>query len=199
MMKRILMLVVTFLLMFTSFAHAYSISDVKFTGEAKSGSILGVSVTPVLPLGGYSYDTPLLNDYYIDGKVVISVRGIGVSITNNTDAVAVINWKDSSIDVDGQPYGVPFLDGMKYMNAGNPNATPNSVIPPHQTIEKLVFLPNVKMMSRHWNVEGAPLLRVKNRVINLYVSVTVRGTTDYAIVSTPGINMLLKGISAYGY
>jgi len=75
--------------------------------------------------------------YHEFGKA--HIQGIVVTIKNNSNEVVVIKWSESCISTDGRSC-IPFLEGMKYKDAGNPSATPDSIISPRGTLTKALYL-----------------------------------------------------------
>jgi hypothetical protein len=49
--------------------------------------------------------------------------------------------------------GIPFFDGMHYRDAGNPSATPDTLVPPGQIVEKSIYVSNVKFGASLANEE----------------------------------------------
>ena len=72
---------------------------------------------------------------------VVGVAGYTVTLTNTTDKLMAIKWSQSSITL-GSTTGLPFLDGMRYRFAGNPSATPDAIVPPHQSVKVNVYIPS---------------------------------------------------------
>ncbi len=70
---------------------------------------------------------------------VIGVEGVVVYMTNTTDRRLTIKWSRSRFDI-GQYNGMPFLPGMRYMDAGKPEFLRDTVIEPHQTYRETVLI-----------------------------------------------------------
>ncbi len=85
----------------------------------------------------------------------MTITGYELSLLNNSDKPLIIKWSNSSISIAGKN-GLPFLSGMKYINAGNPSATPNTIIPPGEIIKLQVYLPAAQF-NRGWDIEGVPV------------------------------------------
>jgi len=66
-----------------------------------------------------------------------SIKGISIEVNNQTDAIVKILWDESSISYEGKSFPV-FLDGMKYINAGQVNAPP-TIIAKGQTTRRDVY------------------------------------------------------------
>ncbi len=79
--------------------------------------------------------------YYKDWegtKYVLGVSGVQLELSNLSDEVVVIDWAESLFEL-GNYSGVPFLAGMKYVDAGKPEKTPKTIIPPHSTKSVSLF------------------------------------------------------------
>ena len=90
--------------------------------------------------------------------------------------------------------GVPFLNGIKYKDAGNPNALPNDVIAPHSSIKKGMYLPRVHIRkgdieySSRWVHDGAILFKGVFRKLDYYICISkTDGTKEVLHINTPGI------------
>lgn len=73
--------------------------------------------------------------YYKDWegtKYVLGVSGVQLEFSNLSEEVIVIDWAESLFEL-GNYSGIPFLAGMKYVDAGNPDKTPKTILPPHST------------------------------------------------------------------
>lgn len=194
-MKKALFILLS-LLMLSNIACAEKLSDSQlaalkqratFTETPAPVSLNGVNALIVAQqvVSGFN-DGLKENDVYSSMFYYLGVIGMDIKFTNNNDYVAVINWKDSNVSVDGRNYGVPFLSGMKYRDAGNPAATPNTIIPPKGSVTVSALLPSVEF-KRMWLYKPAPLLRDKFIKLTYYISITTGGKQDYLTVTSPGI------------
>lgn len=116
----------------------------------------------------------------------IQVDGVLMELTNNSDQMLVIRWAESNISI-GDFYGIPFLDGMKYANAGNPSATPDSIIPPKQTIKKPVYISRVKFYDNEWAVNGVFIPIDNSLKVQLYLKAIDSNNNSkyYSAISSP--------------
>ena len=152
----------------------------------------GLTVTPISFNPGFTSNQSANNpDMYGEPYIgVACINGLTLVLENTTNNVLVVSWKDSVISVDGQVYGIPFMSGMKYVDAGNPSATPNTVIPPGAKITIAANIPDVGLVSRRWQIHGAPLLKSKAREFSLYLAINSNGATNYLTVTAPGIKVM---------
>ncbi|WP_419046953.1 hypothetical protein [Phascolarctobacterium faecium] len=163
--------------------------NTKFISEPIPVSEFGLNITPLLPLTGFTSNQNANNpNMYGEPRIgVACITGVKFSIKNETPNVIVISWKDSVISVDGEILGIPFIPGMKYANAGNPSATPNTVLPPGAIINTATYISKVNFSGRHWQIDGVPLLKDRSRIFNIYIATTSNGATNYINITTPGI------------
>ena len=146
-MKKILLFV---LLMVALCSHCFAADcGVKFATEPAPVTMYGLTIKPVSPIMGER----LYRGYPTAQLVGANVAGLSVTVTNNTNEMAIIEWGKSSIDFDGKPCGVPFMTGMKYKDAGKPEATPSTPLRPGASQEFTAFYPNVEFI-RSWNLGG---------------------------------------------
>ena len=131
---------------------------------------------------------------YGDKKRAVALTGFTVEITNPTDELVFIEWKNSAVTLDGDSIGVPFLNGIKYKDAGNPNALTNDVIAPHSSIKKGMYLPRVHIRkgdveySSRWVHDGAILFKGVFRKLDYYICISkTDGTKEVLHINTPGI------------
>lgn len=214
-MKKLLTIsaILVFATMFTSPGFAKLISDpplkthcVRFTSPASKTDADGVEIYAYNAIGGtksqvnfvsdiktgktkVTYGATPESDNYGDKKSVLTAIGLYIQFVNSKSAPAVISWKNSSISSGDKNFGVPFLEGMKYMDAGNPSATPDTIILPGQKVLKKVFIPNVKFVGSRWTHDGVTITPSKDVSITLVLSVNGKFFT----VVTPGINFVLNG------
>ena len=88
-----------------------------------------------------------------------AVKGIQLKLENKSNLVKVLRWAESSMTI-GTFSGIPFLDGMKYIDAGSPTATPNTVLAPGQTmtvalnISRTKRTPGSRFSTGTWEIES---------------------------------------------
>ncbi|AIF51310.1 hypothetical protein [Pelosinus sp. UFO1] len=146
-------------------------SNARFSSVVPLETVLdnGVSIKFVTLMTGY-----LVEDwgksYYTSKQGLLgvpytaTVEGVRISINNPTTKVAIMKWSESNLSIDSFS-GIPFLDGMKYRDAGNPAFTPNTIIMPGQIVEKSLFISNItyaasmSTMKHEWQVIGVPIRR----------------------------------------
>lgn len=117
-----------------------------------------------------------------------TLNGISCTFQNTSDKVLIIKWADSAIS-SGSFSGIPFLSGMKYTDAGNPSATPDTLIAPGQTISKDVYISRVKFKNNWWII-GEPI--PKQGGIKCILSIKVvdgNGNYQYFSPQTPLIGV----------
>lgn len=120
----------------------------------------------------------------------ISIYGASIDITNNSDQIYVIQWGGSSMKC-GTFSGLPFLGNMKYRDAGNPSATPDTIIPPKQTISRNVYISRIKWYDGGWGFNG-DLIPIDNHInIQLYLKILDNtNTVKYFSIVSPHIGLV---------
>ena len=122
-------------------------------------------------------------------KAPIEFWGINVYIRNKSDEVKVIKWSESTF-VAGNFAGLPFLDGMKYVNANNPSALPDTILPPGQDVDKAVYLSRVTFSGIDWYIDGEYIPKNNTLKASLYLKILdSKGNSSYYTISTPQIGM----------
>ena len=118
---------------------------------------------------------------------IIGVQGVQLELTNTTDEVMVIKWSESSFSL-GTFTGMPFLDGMKYTDANNPSATPDTVIPPNKSVYKTIYISYVKYTNDGW-FQGYTHVRAdKSLKADVYMKVLdSTGKSNYCSAGSPKI------------
>lgn len=114
----------------------------------------------------YGKERMLLNTFLTR----INLNGIKVAIVNYSDHIYVIQWANSSISF-GNFTGIPFLDGMKYKDAGNPAATPDSIIPPKTIVYRTLYTSNVEFSNGDWSIKGEWIPTNNSMIINVYLKI----------------------------
>jgi hypothetical protein len=165
-----------------------NMKNVKFVSESSPVIHNNVTFYPFAPLGGINRDVKgsANSDSYGNDFATLSTTGIILSIVNNSNSPINISWKDSTINIDGKQLGTPFLEGMRYADAGNPSATPPTIVGAGQKANVFVFTPNVRFINGSWNNNGYPLKPSKNIVTTIYAMVNGQIVT----ITTPGINLI---------
>jgi len=153
--------------------------------------------TPSIWWGGETRATP---NYYSQkstawingGLYAIKCGGTGLKITNTSSQIYIIKWAESSISI-GRSNGIPFLDGVKWKDAGNPSATPESIIPPGGSIDKTVFLPSVAFDSYRatWSITGEPIPKDNSLRVVLCLKISDgNGVSKYYTAQSPTLGLM---------
>lgn len=118
---------------------------------------------------------------------VLGVSGVDLKLTNNTDKVMVVKWSESAFNL-GSFSGIPMLPGMKYKDAGNPSATPDTIIPPKKSASVVLYTSNATLQNGEWE-EGYEYVYVdKSLKASVYMKVLdPSGASSYSIVESPPI------------
>ncbi|MDR2006568.1 MAG: hypothetical protein LBP78_04930 [Acidaminococcales bacterium] len=74
------------------------------------------------------------------------IEGVILNLVNNSGEVLTIRWRESLLAC-GDLATMPFLPGMKYEDAGNPSATPDTILPPKKRQQLIVYFSNVNLSS----------------------------------------------------
>jgi len=169
----------------------YKTTSVRFTSAPEHIDVDGMDVCAINPIGSTnSVFSDITEKSALCGEKTTALSAIGlyVNVDNKGTAPAVISWKNSSISVvykgNSKNYGVPFLYGMKYKDAGNPSATPDSVIAPGQKTTIRVYLPEVSFYGSGWIHRGRVVEYGTD--FNMILVMSVNG--KYITINTPGIN-----------
>ena len=118
---------------------------------------------------------------------VLGVTGLNVTLVNNSNQLLVIKWSESSYTMGGYA-GIPFLDGMKYINAGNPSALADSILPPNTQLTRNIFQSNVQFINGQWQKGYQPIREDSGLQGSLYLKVVDQnGNSSYASVTTSPI------------
>jgi len=125
-------------------------------------------------------------------KDEVDVDGIMVRIRNSSKEVFVIKWGQSSIFTDGRSC-IPFLAGMKYRDAGNPSATPDSVIPPDGEVAKTIFFSDQIWGPSPWTI-GKVFLKLNQSMKFILVLKIQKGneSPNYYTINSPVISCIPK-------
>lgn len=125
----------------------------------------------------------------IEGHAELTITGVVVEITNSSDQVRIVRWRESSISTNSFS-GIPFLDGMYYYDAGTAN-TPDTIIGPGQKLRKEVSMSRIGS-----NLLGGQVIVGESVPINGSVNVTLllkivdeTGNGTYCTVTVPPIGL----------
>ena len=168
-----------------------------FTAEPNPINLNGLQIVSSAPIGGFERRlTPIdKNKYYTDGYNYVGIKGIVLSFTNETNSVAIVSWRDSVISVDGHSYGMPYIAGMPYREAGNPSATPNTIIPPKTVANISIYIPTISFFDGNWYHYPAFVQREETIKLSCYMNVTVNGNISYVSLETPPISLERQSVS----
>ncbi|WP_370762990.1 hypothetical protein [Megamonas funiformis] len=126
----------------------------------------------------------------------VCITGFGILINNKSDKVVTINWNKSVICVDGISLGIPFTDGIKYIDAGKENIIPSSILPPNSILVRNLYIPQVHLrpgdfsFKTQWVIDGAILLKNKSRKFDFYIATEYEdGINEYIHVDIPPISV----------
>ena len=116
-------------------------------------------------------------------KVVLGVSGVGLECVNLSDEVIVIDWAESLFEL-GSYSGIPFLADMKYVDAGKPEKTPKTIIPPRSTKE-VILLHGEPYFSDKWHNGYAPISTYGDLKALVALKVMINDKTKYYTYITP--------------
>lgn len=207
-MKKIVIIIITFCFLFSSLAFAQAedyqkdtmdhIGFIDYIGSNALSNNISIDFTSVslYQIRSSNRDPKF---YYAKGRflfdtfpVEISVRGVEITITNKSDKLQIIKWNESVFDL-GYYSGIPFLSDMAYANAGNPQQTPDTIIPPGKTISKELYIAKTYYsdVDEHWEVAGTLIPRDNSLSANLYIKVADEdGNSKYYTVKSPHIGFI---------
>ncbi|MEN6565878.1 MAG: hypothetical protein ABFC57_06220 [Veillonellales bacterium] len=196
-MKRSVSITIVFLLLVLTMSSsaAFAKSDVEKARDAANKVVFlaavgdpqqfdnGLVVTFKAPASGQRVQEPVAGYYHFDWWFP-TIDGVSCKFKNTSDQVLVIKWSESAIST-GSFSGVPFLDGMRYTDAGNPSATPDTLIPPGNSVQKDIFLPRTEFKS-YWRVIGEPIPINGSVQLNLAIKVVdSKGAYQYLNLQVP--------------
>lgn len=143
-----------------------------------------------MPIGGNLEESG--NYYWYKAGIVginhiLGVQGVYLELTNSTDKILIVKWSESSFNL-GNFSGIPLLAGMKYNDAGNPSATPDTIIPPNKSVNVVLYISDVTFGNGNW-VQGYEYVRVDNSLrASVYMKVLDdKGSSSYSIAESPTI------------
>lgn len=99
-----------------------------------------------------------------------SLQGIKVSIANHSDQIYIVQWSGSAMSF-GSFVGMPFLSGMKYIDAGKPNVTPDTIIPPKTNITASLYTSDVEFLGGEWYMHGEWIPADNSMNVKLYLKI----------------------------
>lgn len=121
------------------------------------------------------------------GSVICT--GVNIELKNNSTEVLIIKWSESNISI-GQYSGMPFLDGMKFKDAGNPAYTPDTILPPNKVLSRSIYTSSVTFAGMNWTIGGEPIPKDNSMQITLTLKVLdASGTAKYFVVTSPTIGI----------
>lgn len=119
---------------------------------------------------------------------VFGVKGIKLKIENLTDNVLIFRWNESLIQI-GETGGMPFIKGMLFSDAGNPDETPNTIIPPKASVRiELYPAVSVKRISGVWENQIVPISDEGTTRVTVTMRVEEEGENNSCSYTTPCIN-----------
>lgn len=152
----------------------------------------GLTVSMDMPIGAYAaLDAQGISDssgLYKSGALAVSVAGVLATFKNESDQLYIIHFAKSNISL-GYITAVPFVDGMHYKDAGNPAATPDLIVPPHQSVTKAIYAAYYTLLS-DWSLLNTSIPVREDRSVKgaLYLNVQQAGFPEkYITVSIPPI------------
>ena len=162
-----------------------------------------LKVTAQTPITGHTFSgdlkikpaDPACDVYYFrvsgigHADNVFGVKGVSLKLENLTDKVLVIRWNESVIQI-GNTSGMPFLSGMKYIEAGKPASLPNTIIPPKTFVTMDVYPATKVQYSRSWGwgVLVEPINTQGTSQIIITMKVEEDGANKYYSFKTPCLN-----------
>lgn len=154
---------------------------------------IGLEIQFIRPIISILFNSNYPTSGYVsDNRVSIaSIAGVGVTLENVTDQIIIIHWGKSNISI-GDDSVVPFIDGMKYVDAGNPSATPDTLVPPHKTIPKVIYSAYPKFNDGDWSSFDTGIPVPENDKISgtLYLNVQIgNNEPQYITVPIPNIGV----------
>lgn len=156
----------------------FKTTDVHFVTPLESKTVDNLTICIVDPIGSTTKVSSAVTEnspYYGEGNYALATMGVNIEFENKGTEAAVISWKNSSISTNLKNYGIPFIEGMKYKDAGNPSATPDTIVAPTQKFVKKVFLPTTVYTGSMfgWAVKGTPIPCGKD--FNMILVISVNG------------------------
>ena len=173
-----------------------------------------IKVTMQRPITGISFSgeigikpaEPTCNVYYFrvsgigHADNVFGVKGLAMQLENLTDNVLVIHWKDSVIQI-GNNGGMPFINGMKYIDAGKPSETPNTVLPPKASLNIEIY-PATKVKyysSWGWHILVEPISSDGSTQATVTMKIEENGASKYYSFKSPQMDFPTAFLAEYKY
>ncbi len=173
-----------------------------------------LKVSAISPVTGISFSgslgvkpsSPECNVYYFrvsgigHADNVYGVKGLTLKFENLSDNVLVVHWNESAIQL-GSVSGLPFINGMKYISAGKPSETPNTIIPPKASVNVDVYpSTTVKYDSLHgWHNLIEPISTSGTTHAILTMKIEDNGSSKYYSYKSPCMNFPDSFIKQYKY
>lgn len=145
------------------------------------------TVVGTYPIAYLSSELSKNERFYSKGDWVAMIKGVEFEIENTTSDVASINWGKSIMSANRVQVGTPFLSSMKFTDAGNPNATPDTIVIPNSKVKIAAYTPFVRFAGGGWLHEGLPLLRGDTLNISYYLHISINGVSKYYNLDLPGL------------
>ena len=173
-----------------------------------------IKITTVSPITGIDFSgkigvkpsDPKSDMYYFrvsgigHADNVYGIKGVTLKLENLTDNVLIIHWNESAIQI-GNTSSVPFINGMKYISAGKPSETPNTIIPP-KTFANVDVYPavNVKYDSMlDWHIFIEPIHTDGSTQAVVTMKVEEDGAAKYYSYKSPYMNFPETFLAQYRY
>ena len=108
-----------------------------------------------------------------------TLQGARVSIENSSDKIYVIKWSESVMQF-GTFSGIPYIADMKFIDAGDKNKTPDTVITPHTTATLSIYTNNVEFskFDSDWHINGEPVPINNSIGIKLFLKIYDENNTS---------------------
>lgn len=168
------------------------ISDDPLSTTLENGVVVAIADAKLQ----WRFGTECMPGYYstktgglFSSKVPIELSGINVVFRNSSNDLKIIKWAESNIAV-GSFSCLPFLEGVKWANAGNPSALPDTILAPGQSMYKVIYLSRVMLAGHEWQIIGEQIPKDNSQRISLYLKIAdSNGTAKYYTVKTPTIGI----------
>ena len=128
--------------------------------------------------------------YYKDWegtKYVLGVSGVQLEFSNLSDEVIVIDWAESLFEL-GNYSGIPFLTGMKYIDAGKPEKTPKTILPPHSA-KTIALFHGEPYLRTNWQDGYAVISTYGDLKALVAMKVMINDKTKYYTYVTPRMHI----------
>lgn len=149
----------------------------------------GLKIVFIEPIPGFDVDLDVKeprDEYILEGNGYFGVSGVKIQLTNTTNDVMVVKWNQSQFRIDYSK-GLPFLNGMRYMDAGNPSAIRDTIIAPGETVLEELYSSNVHFDSGSWQTYVVHLAPSWTTNAGVYMKVEKNGSSNYVGKTSPNI------------